>query len=112
MRYILFLFPLLLLGCETVKLSPDARSVRVLQSAGALGCTHIGMVQSYQAAIVGGLSAAHVDLRNKVADAGGNAVAITTQQVDRHGNGTLLGDAYRCPTQGRSEPVVPSEVRL
>jgi hypothetical protein len=94
MRFILLL---LLTGCATTQgLSPEAGQVRTVPTSFAASCQHLGMVQAFQPALVGGLSAAHVAARKKVALRGGNALTITAQTVDRSGHGEVLGDAYAC----------------
>lgn len=95
MRYIALL--LLLAACGTpTKLSDEGRQVRVINTSIATQCQHIGMVSGWGPSIVGGMPYAQVQVRNKVADKGGNALVITTQTLSNQGHGEVIGDAYRC----------------
>lgn len=101
MRYILPLLAVVTtgLGCAAGPvLSPEAQRVRVITPAVAIAtsCAHLGMVHSFQPVLAGGLPSAQVEVRNKVAKVGGNAVAIASQTSDYQGHGEIVGDAYAC----------------
>lgn len=86
-----------LAGCASpIQLSAEGARVRPVSDGIAARCTHLGMVRSFQPVIVGGLSAAQVDIRNKVAAQGGNALVISAQTSDARGHGEVIGDAYSC----------------
>ncbi len=89
---------LLLTGCQTMKLSPEAVAIRTISPAVAQSCKHIGIASSFQPVIVGGMSAAQIDIRNKVASLGANAMVITAQYLDpgQYPHGNISAEAYRC----------------
>lgn len=82
-------------GCAT-QLSDQAKLVRPVALAPA-NCKHLGMVSTFQPVIAGGLRAAEVDIRNKVALAGGNVLVMSNRSVDTQGHADIIGDAYSCP---------------
>ena len=86
-------------GCATTtKPSPEAESVRIIthEAATVLKCKHVGRINTSKTSSEGGMPSAHVDARNKVAKAGGNALAITTQLTTPQGGGEIVGDGYAC----------------
>lgn len=102
MKSLAILIALLLSGCAFVKLSPEARQVRVISPsvAAATGCQFLGMNSARGVAIEGGMQAAQVKIRNQVAAAGGNAMVITDRNLEQMGqstHGNITVDAYRCP---------------
>lgn len=98
MRHTALLLPFLLAACGSqTKLSDEGRQVRVINTSMTTPCTHMGMVIGSGAALEGGLPAAQVKMRNRIAGNGGNAVVLTSQTVDGYGNAQVMGDAYRCP---------------
>ncbi len=103
MKCIYYAVPLLLLGCAGVQLSPEAKRVRVITPgvAAAQSCKHLGMASAFGAAMEGGMLAAQVKVRNKVAEAGGNAMVMTDSSTERMGqstHGNVTVDAYACPS--------------
>lgn len=97
MRYSVLLVLLLSACAAPLKMSAGGSAVKVVNSSVASSCKHLGPTQGWQPVAVGGLSAAHVDVRNKVAARGGNAMVISAQYMEGPGHGTVLADAYRCP---------------
>lgn len=97
MRNMLVVSSIVLTGCAAQQLSPEAKQVRVISPAVATQCKHLGLTQSFQPIIAGGMSAAQIDLRNKVAAAGGNAYVVSHQSVDYQGHADITADAYTCP---------------
>jgi hypothetical protein len=95
-KYIALLSTLLLAGCTIQKLSDEGSRVRVINTSIATQCTHIGMVKGWGPVLVGGMSYAQVQVRNRVAEVGGNALAVAAQSVSPEGHGEVIGDAYRC----------------
>jgi hypothetical protein len=86
-------------GCATTtKPSPEAEEVRIIthEAATVLKCKHVGGISTLKTAAEGGMPSAHVDARNKVTKAGGNALAITTQSPTPQGGGEIKGDGYAC----------------
>ncbi len=83
-------------GCATQKFTDEGRQVRIVSTGVASTCQHLGMVTGWGPALVGGMPYAQVQVRNKVAAKGGNALAISSQSVDGQGHGEVVGDAYRC----------------
>jgi len=56
------------------------------------------MTTSWKPALDGGLPAAQIDIRNKVAALGGNSMLVVSQQVDPppYQHAELMAEAYRC----------------
>ena len=86
----------LLTGCA-IPLSPEGKMVRSISTTVAVQCRYIGLVHSFKPAFSGGFPAAQVDIRNKTAAAGGNAVVWVSQSRDSNGGADLTGEAYSCP---------------
>ena len=89
-------------GCAAHQLTPEAQQVRVITPgvATTLNCKYLGMKIARGVAIEGGMSAAQVKIRNRVADAGGNAMVVTDQHLDyagQYAHGNITVDAYKCP---------------
>jgi hypothetical protein len=108
------LLPLLLVGCSTTPNHPNYGQVRVVPSGlAATSCQFIGPVRSWKPVLAGGSGAAHRDIRNQVAAAGGNALVIISQVYSDQGHAEIMGEAYRCPTaQGTSPKGAASAVHL
>ena len=90
---------LLVAGCATTTtLSVEAERVRIIppEAAAVLKCKSLGRVSSLKSSREGGMPSAHIDARNKVAKAGGNAFAITSQSITPQGDGDIAGDGYAC----------------
>ena len=86
-------------GCAaTTRPSQEAEDVRIIthEAATVLKCKHVGGINTLKTAGEGGMPSAHVDARNKVAKAGGNALAITSQATTSQGGGEITGDVYAC----------------
>ena len=86
-------------GCATTtKPAPEAADVRIIthEAAIVLKCKHVGGISTLKTAGEGGMPSAHAEARNKVAKAGGNALAITSQSPTSQGGGELTGDGYAC----------------
>jgi hypothetical protein len=92
------LIVLTMAGCETTP-SRESEKVRILTTEAAKleKCTHLVAVNSSRTEARGGMPSAHVDAKNKVASAGGNAFAITSQTKSADGTADIAGDAYSCP---------------
>ncbi len=88
---------LLAAGCAT-KPSAEAEHVRIItrEAAAVLKCKHLGRISSLKSAGEGGMPSAHVDALNKVAKAGGNALAIASQSPTPQGGGEITGEGYAC----------------
>lgn len=100
---------LALVGCQTMKLSPEGVAIRTITPVVAQSCKHVGIANSFQPVIVGGMTAAQVDIRNKVASLGGNAMVITAQYVDpgQYPHGHISAEAYKCDfTAQQATPIV------
>lgn len=91
-------FLLLLSGCATQQLTPSGASVQPITPGVATtkNCKHLGMAQSHKPVLAGGLKAAQIDIRNKVAAAGGNAFVVSSQVVSSQGHAEIIADAYSC----------------
>lgn len=89
---------LLLAGCAPIKFTPEGQAVRTISPVVAQGCDHIGLVSSWKPVIEGGLTAAQVDIRNKVGALGANAMIIVSQQVDPppYQHARIMAEAYLC----------------
>ena len=98
MRYIALLLLLLTACASPVKLSDEGRQVRFINSSVATtsGCHFLGPAIGSAPSLGGGLTAARLNIMNTVGKAGGNAIAITSQEVYGPGHGRIMGDAYRC----------------
>lgn len=100
---------LTLAGCQTMTLTSEGVAIRTITPVVAQGCKHVGITGSFQPVIVGGMSAAQVDIRNKVASLGGNAMVITSQYVTpgQYPHGNISAEAYRCDfTAQQATPTV------
>ena len=88
---------LLMAGCATTP-SPEGERVRIItaEAARVLACKHVGKFSSLKSANEGGMPAAHIDVRNKVAKANGNAFVIGLQSAAQEGEGDIRGDGYAC----------------
>jgi len=85
-------------SCATTEFTPGGRTVRTISPVIAQNCEHLGMSSSWKPVIEGGLSAAQIDIRNKVAARGGNAMLVVSQQVDPppYQHAQIMAEAYRC----------------
>ena len=66
------------------------------EAARILACEPVGKFTSLKSAHEGGMPAAHIDVRNKVAKASGNAFVIGSQSGAPQGAGEITGDGYAC----------------
>ena len=73
------------------------------------GCTLVGKVEPYKRIVLGGMPAAQLRVREKVAKAGGNAHAVTSQYPGPHGLFDIKPtptaaslSAQKCQGSGRS----------
>jgi len=100
------LAPFVISGCETMQLSPEAVAVRTITPVVAQNCEHVGIASTFKPVLVGGMSAAQVDIRNQIARLGANAMVITAQYTDPppYPHGNITAEAYRCrfPDENRS----------
>lgn len=89
---------LLVAGCATIKFTPEGQAVRTISPVVAQNCDHLGLASSWKPVLDGGLTAAQVDIRNKVGALGGNAMVIVSQQVDPppYQHAQIMAEAYRC----------------
>lgn len=92
-KMLLFL-ALVLVGCTTIKFTAEGQAVRTISPVVAQNCDHFGLVSSWQAVADGGLTAAQIDIRNKVGALGANAMVVVSQQVDPHAQ--IMAEAYLC----------------
>lgn len=90
--------PLILAGCATIKFTPEGQAVRTVSPVVAQNCDHLGLVSSWKPVLDGGLTAAQVDIRNKVGALGANAMVVVSQQVDPppYQHAQIMAEAYRC----------------
>ena len=88
----------MLAGCAGQPPSPQAPTrVRLLGAERAQAeCERLGKVELYQQRVVGGMPAAQLEVRAKVAKAGGNAYVVTSQYIGPHGLIDIKADVYRC----------------
>ena len=88
---------LLMAGCAAT-FHPDAEHVRIItgEAARVLACKHVGEFASSKSANEGGMPAAHIEVRNRVAKANGNAFVIGLQSAAPQGDGEIRGDGYAC----------------
>ena len=89
---------LVLAGCAVQPPSPQAPTrVRLISAERAQAeCERLAKVELYKQLVVGGMPAAQLQLRAKVAKAGGNAYVVTSQYIGPHGLIDIKADAYRC----------------
>jgi len=89
---------ILLAGCAGQPPSPQAPTrVRLINAEQARAeCERLGEVELYKQLVVGGMPAAQLEVRAKVARAGGNAYVVTSQYIGPHGLMNILADVYRC----------------
>ncbi len=86
----------LIAGCQTIQLSPEGQKVRTVSPVVAQNCELLGLESAFASALEGGLKPAQIELRNKIAANGGNAMLLISQQVDEYGNADLTAETYRC----------------
>lgn len=99
MRYMNYIVILLLAGCATpVQLSEQGKAVRLISSGTASieKCNHVGLVNMWSPVLAGGMMAAQVGIRNRVAEKGGNALVVSSQRESSQGHAEIIGDAYTC----------------
>ncbi len=96
-KYLPLVIAALTAGCATSP-APDVENVRIVtqDAANALKCKHLLQVNSAKSASQGGMPAAHLDARNQVAKAGGNALVLKSQVNTQQGGGEIAGDGYSC----------------
>jgi len=89
---------ILLAGCAGQPPSPQAPTrVRLINAEQARAeCERLGKVELYKQLVVGGMPAAQLEVRAKVARAGGNAYVVTSQYIGPHGLIDIKADVYRC----------------
>lgn len=94
----IFILLATLAGCATQPASPQAPTrVRLISAEQAkAGCKPVGKVELYKQIVVGGMPAAQLRLREKVAKAGGDAYVVTSQYLGPHGLFDIEADAYHC----------------
>ena len=98
---VMFFSILLLMGCvASTKFTKGGKKIRVIDQITADSCKHIGSIHSFKAVIEGGISAAHIDIRNKASDIGADSVVLLSQYVDpgRYAHGEIFAEAYNCST--------------
>ena len=99
-NYILiFAFLPLLIGCETIPLSPEAKLVRTISPVVAEKCEHLGLVDAFAIHLAGGVQAAQLNIRNKAAKLGGNSILIISESIDKHQHATIMAEVYKCNFQ-------------
>jgi hypothetical protein len=88
----------LVAGCNTTEFTQEGRDVRTITPNVAQDCEHLGLVSSFKPVVQGGLTAAQLDIRNKVGSLGANAMVVVLQQVDPapYQHGRITAEAYRC----------------
>lgn len=104
--YILCIFALLTLAsCAGLvpRYTPDGARVRTINAgvASIEKCQFLGPVQTFGAAIEGGMTAAMIKAKNAVASIGGNSMVIVNQFLEQMGSavhGNVSAEAYRCST--------------
>lgn len=105
-KTILMFTSLAVSGCETMQLSQQAVAVRTITPVVAQNCEHVGIASTFKPVLVGGMSAAQVDIRNQVASMGANAMVVTAQYTDPppYPHGHITAEAYRCrfPEENRA----------
>lgn len=91
----------ILSSCATVQLTSSGQQVRTISPVVAQDCAYNGMASSFMPVISGGLAAAQVDIRNKIASLGGNAMIIISQTIDPppYQHGRITAEAYYCDFQ-------------
>jgi hypothetical protein len=86
-----------LAGCAGQPPSPNAPTrVRLISAQQAAQCARLGEVELYKLRVVGGMEAATLQLRAKVAQAGGDAYVVSSQYIGPHGLFDIVADVYRC----------------
>lgn len=104
-NWLVVLGTLTIFGCVTVQFTPEGRNVRTITPIVAQTCDYFGLARSWKPSLEGGLTAGQIDIRNKVAARGGNAMVVVAQQVDPppYQHAEIMAEAYRCdfpkPTQ-------------
>ena len=93
----LFAFLLLLSGCITIPLTPEAKLVRTITPAIAEKCQLLGTERSLEFSLGNGYEAVQNQLRNQAAKIGGNAIVIISQSQDNHQlTAEVYAEVYKC----------------
>lgn len=86
-----------IVGCETVPISPNAQFVRTITPAVATSCEHLGITESFEPGIAGGIGAAQLQVRNKAVQRGGDSIIIISQSIEtEYRHGRVIAEIYKC----------------
>lgn len=86
-----------IVSCETVPISPNAQFVRTITPAVATGCEHLGIAESFEPGIAGGIGAALLQVRNKAVLRGGDSIIIISQSIEtEYRHGRVIAEIYKC----------------
>ncbi len=95
------LLMLVILGCQTIELSQEAKQVRTISPAVAEKCQHLGLVNAFEIYLVGGIEAAQLNIRNQAAKLGGNSILIVSENIDKHKHAKIIAEVYRCSFESK-----------
>ena len=85
-------------GCSSApKLTEEGASIQNVSNYSVKECKQLSVAEGYGTWDDGQLAAAEIDLKNKVAAAGGNAMHVVQEYtVPRRGQGAIIAYVLRC----------------
>jgi hypothetical protein len=95
------LLMLVILGCQTIELLPEAKLVRTISPVVAEKCQHLGLVNAFEIYLGGGIEGAQLKIRNKAAKLGGNSILIVSENIDKHQHATIIAEVYKCSFENK-----------
>lgn len=100
MKKFVFIAPLVAVAACTTELTEEAMKVRRIPAAIESGCQFLGPVsgsESLGMTIAEDAESSMNQVRNKVAELGGNAFVLTGSNSSYYDGSFVQADAYRCP---------------
>lgn len=96
--FVIIVLALIVSGCSLApKLTKEGAQIKNVEKYTLNKCKELKVVEGYGAWEYGPLKAADVDIRNKVAAAGGNAMhVIQKTAAQRKGQGAIVAYVLRC----------------
>src|SRR3954463_5482536 len=86
-----------LAGAAMPELTPGGKAVQTLTADVAARCESLGPVGAWKWGDDGGLQAAEVDIRNRIAAHGGNAIVVKTVTVEQPiPHAEIAAESFRC----------------
>src|SRR4051812_741424 len=88
---------LFLAGAALPELTPGGRAVQTMTPDVVGACEPLGPASSWKPGSEGGQQAADVDIRNRIAARGGNAIVVRIVNVEHpKEDAEIIAESYRC----------------